>query len=325
MTSQHRAPTTARLYMDHGPTIHLAGLDDYAQAQQAVAAGSAVIGTTTDGDEITVPYEHVQSVVRPKADMPLDVTAIFHGRKVTVRSLAAHNHDAVVNGEPHERHEVANEGEWVVVTAQDMADAVVLVCNPQTGEILWANPASPDDAITKTQQAVRLLAEAEQLVVNMYSVEIPEPTPVVHQTDSEQLRQDLALGLTDDQINAKAWLIQKGTIKEAIATADEAFVLAYLVESASGPDVCVKLTDSDPIIGGSFGVITAYDESKGIRLGLFGPASGDVPEPWLPLSDIEGVVSWSWDDYGQTGDRERFLTEFGREQPAAEMVTNIRL
>lgn len=87
---------------------------------------------------------------------------IMYGRKVTIRAAAQYNNsddlDRILqNYDENERRDL------VVVAAEDLAEAEVMVIDPKTGEVIWFNPAQDPKLTPIYAQIARLVCLAESL------------------------------------------------------------------------------------------------------------------------------------------------------------------
>jgi hypothetical protein len=164
--------------------------------------------------------------------------------------------------------------ESVVVIAEDLADAVVLVATEQ-GEPLWENPASEPAATRRYARAVRLICQAESIEIRAQQAEAAMRAAVA---PSSEITQAI---LTEDQQNAVAFLESgdEGSVRAAINIAGREFVESYLRERLT-TKVIAYLSN-----GGS-GRVFDYDPSE--RRFAIDVDPADVPTGVLyPLEDIE--------------------------------------
>jgi hypothetical protein len=331
--SQTRLPTAARVYVDGAPTIHLSALavgdqEIDAEMQDALRRGildaldvSGVIeGIDTDGNAVQIPARRVIDVVYPqRAEAVIAPSGVFHGKRIQVHNLADYARIKEERGNStgylatYRSLQGAAE-HYTVVTGEDLAEAEIVVLNVETGHVAWVNPSCPEEAIARTLQAARLLAEAEELTNIAYGEKEMGIKPI-SMIDAEGGHPDKVTRTIgkEDHENAIAWLQQKGDIRVAVATAEDGFVEGYLAEAACGPDVLVAYDGwgrGGPH-GGWIGVISGYVDGDDEQAGEFAVdrVHSDVVDQ-VPLSRIDAVLCWSWEDYQRTGDV-TLLTEAG--------------
>jgi hypothetical protein len=232
-----KEPLNARVYID-GKNRPLFVSTPYETIQGQIQAGAhGLVVTDLSGEVITVPMGRVQSAAQVAPEDMRTVAiepGVMEGRKVTIRSMGVWRMLTPEQGGPDEseRGWFDYPAESVVVIAEDLADAVVLVATEQ-GEPLWENPASEPGATRRYARAVRLICQAESIEIRAQQAE---------DAQREALRQERALSevgvqttrpddmLDEDQRNAMAFLESgdEGSVRAAINIAGVEFVLSYL-------------------------------------------------------------------------------------------------
>lgn len=170
--------------------------------------------TNLNGEVTTLPRERVVSIVANE-HLPerVDISQVaFDGFRFQLRGLTATA--AAELG-------IAPATNAVLVTAEDLAEAEILVYDLTTGELLWTNPAEPLRGIKRVVKAVRLFAEAKALFDESMTPRVPE-----HGKTVAELRDAYGVEYTEDQLNALAFLErgEEGDRTRAIACTNVDFV-----------------------------------------------------------------------------------------------------
>jgi hypothetical protein len=164
-----KEPLNARVYID-GKNRPLFVSTPYETIQGQIQAGAhGLVVTDLSGEVITVPMGRVQSAAQAAPEDLRTVAiepGVMEGRKVTIRSMGVWRMLTPEQGGPDEseRGWFDYPAESVVVIAEDLADAVVLVATEQ-GEPLWENPAREPGATRRYARAVRLICQAESIEI----------------------------------------------------------------------------------------------------------------------------------------------------------------
>ncbi len=173
-----KLPLGARVFINgKNRPLHVVETPDEIYVQLIDAAPDAVRLTNLNGEDTIVPKSRIVSVVAPTPNTRRKVNPpaeILWGKQFAFRGLAAYN-TAQANAEsPFDVVSVPegeSEHDYIAVVAQDLAEALVLVVNIETGHALWINPAVPERAIRRLAKAARLVAEAESLTLVANAVE----------------------------------------------------------------------------------------------------------------------------------------------------------
>lgn len=183
-----KLPLGARIFIvGKNRPLHVTQTPEDVAGQINDASVGVVLVHNLNAEVTVIPKERIVSVVAPtpserrKVNVP---APILWGKKYTFRGLSAFN--SSVDPEYAVRvPEGDDEHNYVAVVAEDMADALLLVVNVETGQILWTNPAEPERSIRRLVKAARLVAEAEALMLLENAVHhaderarhMPEGTP----------------------------------------------------------------------------------------------------------------------------------------------------
>lgn len=274
MSNLDRLPTTARVYVEGAPTIHLSGDDAFTGAQRQMDS-PIIVGVTTDGERVAIKASRVIDIVEPNPEVRVQVQdGIFFGRKVEIRSLQALRRDGYID--PAERWDYPDES--IAVYAEDLSGTIVLLMDSKAERVLWDNPANEDGVSKRYQRAVRALAEAESLMVQAYE-----------DADAEKIRKEQD-PTHEDNKNADAHL-EAGNVQAAISIANAEYVAEFL-RSGPADRVIVRLQ------GGDEAEVTSRADGAAdeITVNRFGASAG------YETVNVHGVESVRFVDHADTAE-----------------------
>jgi hypothetical protein len=271
-----KEPLNARVYID-GKNRPLFVSTPYETIQGQIQAGAhGLVVTDLSGEVITVPMGRVQSAAQVAPEDMRTVAiepGVMEGRKVTIRSMGVWRMLTPEQGGPDEseRGWFDYPAESVVVIAEDLADAVVLVATEQ-GEPLWENPASEPAATRRYARAVRLICQAESIEIRAQQAE---------DAQREALRQERALSevgvqtrvddaSAEDARNGQAHF-EAGNIAAAVKLLGSERVAAKLAEASFAGTYRIIEVDPGPTddpIDAFLGEIVGFEDDPA------GPAQG---------------------------------------------------
>ena len=240
-----REPTTARVYLEGGPVIHLAGDGAFENAVCYLdePESGTVQGTTTDGEKIAIAKRRVIDVVQPNPEPRIKIDpGTMWGKAITVRGTTADEYQMACEFD----HSEEQRARCVSIVGEDLASEVLVVFEVPTGALMWVNPAQP--GIDKLIKGAMLLIEAQAMYDAEYPDEPVKKLPVTELTDmldkpmSVTEARDVAEAqikgvereereLTEAECLAASSALEQGDVPEAINIAGAEFVAGYLVGS----------------------------------------------------------------------------------------------